>query len=295
MDPRNVLPPCPLDPLFRAIDITCPTFDVKGVNLVSDRKNLRVLLDFVGESVPLNGYRIDAEYINGTVLFFLGWSGNGYQQSYGYGVSFEREFTTSDPVSLKSGTLQHNRVVHYIFGGLKMLVTYQVDAYKVSKTFLEPPPPPPNAAAPITVMTPTDLHVVPLGTLAAPESIVEIKTLRLAKTNALCCRRVMAQMWFSQTPILIAGYHDGNGRFSEVKEMNVMSSGKLSQWESKNKKYLQRLVKLIQMIAAHMRSSESKQAAIILGRGISGLEVNFYSLVDGYKLELPDDLRKKWE
>jgi hypothetical protein len=68
----------------------------------------------------------------------------------------------------------------------------------------------------------------------------------------------MAQMWFSQLPILVAGWHDGIGRFPVVEKINVMESGVLSNWEVRHREDLQKLLKLVQMIKEHLMTSSIK-------------------------------------
>lgn len=279
-DPRTILPACPLDPLLRAVRITSPDFDLKALDLISDRRNLRALLDFVdGRS---QGERIDAEIIGGTVLFFLGWSGRGYgHSSISYGINFEKRFTSA----LSEGTIQHNRVINYTLGGLKMMVKYQVDACIASEGSTIS-----NTSNLTYSTTPTGLQVIKFGTLVPPETIIEIKTLRSGGRNSPIRPQTMAQLWFSKTPIVFAGYHDGTGHFSSVEEINVESAGLLGRWEMKHRASLQKVVKVIELVKAHLLSSPVKRQAIVLTKE----RLQFYSVVDSYELGLPTDLRANW-
>ena len=112
--------------MLRAVDYTCSELTMKEFDFVTDRKNLRALLDFVQRGGSEAGHRIDVELVGDeTVLFFLGWSGRDYGSARSYGINFERAFTST----LSEGTIQHNRVVTYTLGGLNMMVKYQADAY----------------------------------------------------------------------------------------------------------------------------------------------------------------------
>lgn len=285
IDPRLILPACPFDAMLRAVSIISPSLEMDSFDLLTDRKNLRALLNFVNG--VKQSYRIDAELIRGTLLFYLGWSSYGYSNiPNSYGLSFERAFTTPTP----EGTIQHNRVIAYGFGGLKVMMKYQVDAC------LEASEPGWNAldhhiTTPFT--TPTGLSIFQSGTLVSPDNVVEIKTAR-EQAHSTIVPRTLAQLWFSQTPILITGYHDGNGRFSSMRKTNMLESGLLKKWEVKNTTSLQKVVRLIEMIKDHLVCSPIKQQAIVLESGKMGSTVKFYSL-DGYhQVGLPDDLRQMW-
>lgn len=78
----------------------------------------------------------------------------------------------------------------------------------------------------------------------APDSVLEIKTVRLGQRPLK--PQTMAQMWFSRTLILVAGWHDGEGQFSAVEKRNVMESGALNDWEVKHKEGLQKMLKLVE-------------------------------------------------
>ncbi|BAE59664.1 unnamed protein product [Aspergillus oryzae RIB40] len=53
MDPnRHVFPKCSLEPLFRALSLTQPNMKLNDIDLVTDRRNLRLLLGFVSTRQP---------------------------------------------------------------------------------------------------------------------------------------------------------------------------------------------------------------------------------------------------
>ncbi|KAG5642925.1 hypothetical protein DXG03_001876 [Asterophora parasitica] len=287
-DPRNVLSSCPLDALLRALKITSPDLSLDQFDLVTDRKNLRALLSFFR---PQNqeSHRIDAELFQGTLLFYLGWSAWGYSdpQWNTYGVNFERRFTSP----LSNGAIQHNRVIAYGFGGLNVMVKYQVDACLPASWKASPMVAVHEHSTP-AFTTPTGLHVIQSGRKVSSEKIVEIKTCRPNRKGLhWISPRSLPQLWFSQTPLLITGYHDGAGRFSSIMGINVMQSGALKQWEGEHTLALQKVVRLIEMIKEHLTRSPIKRQAIVLEKG--GF-VKFYSLDGVYDTGLPADLRQVW-
>lgn len=48
-------PESPLEPLFRALYITNPSFDIRSIDVVTDRNNIRKLLSFIDPSSTTNG------------------------------------------------------------------------------------------------------------------------------------------------------------------------------------------------------------------------------------------------
>ncbi|KAG6918835.1 hypothetical protein DXG01_011240 [Tephrocybe rancida] len=283
VDPRTTLASCPFDAMFRAIDLTSPDLDLHHFDVISDRKNLRALFNFFKDKNQ-QPHRIDAEIIDDTILFHLGWSQWGYSSSptrLSYGMNFERQFTSS----LAEGVTQHNRVIAYGFGGLKVMVKYQVDACLGTSTPIAP-----QTMHVRAFTTPTGLNVVPSGTMVSPESVVEIKTLR--KGYGPFHPRTMEQLWFSQTPILMTGYHDGHGRFSSV-EQTVMPDA-LKLWEQKNTTTLQKVIRVLEMIKEHLSQSSTKKQAIVLDNKGQFADVKFFNLVDEREGALPEDLRQMW-
>ena len=125
-------PQYPLEPIFRAMDITDPQYDIRETHVVTDRNNIRKLLAFIDPNTTTNGqkaFTFNVEMIKDTALFqreeakstgFI-----GPREHQGFGHNFEKAFT----VSKVKGSTGHHRVVSYFFGGLKCLVRYEVDGY----------------------------------------------------------------------------------------------------------------------------------------------------------------------
>jgi len=283
IDPRTILPDCPLEPMLRAIQITSPDLAIRDYDLITDRKNFRALFKFFTSG--LGPHRIDAEIVGHTLLFYLGWAakGYGYRES-SYGASFGESFTGP----LSEGTIHHRRVISYTFGGLKTLVKYQVDAC-INTTESDAVP---TTFAP-TLISPSGLQIMEHGTMIPPEHVIEIKTLRegYLPTNP----RTMAQSWFTHIPVIMTGYHDRRGCFTSVEKIDLLERGAHGSWEILNKAILQKVVRVIEMIKEHMASSTCKRQAIILqsrGSGQHGV-LKFYELKSDVT-SLPNDLRKIW-
>jgi hypothetical protein len=204
----------------------------------------------------------------------------------GYGVGFENRFTK--PLKCAKGSIRHNRVASYTIGGINMVVRFEVDGC-ISSTRVTPGPGVGRPAGEST--TPTGFKVVCRGLLAAEQSIIELKTGSLAGSN-MRAAKFMAQLWFSRTPILIRGYHQGEGTFSKVVESNVEE--KMREWEEGNREKLQRFVEVLQIIMRVLKGMEIKKCAVILRKGQEDLEI--YALDERkYKFGVPADIRARWD
>ncbi|KAF8252498.1 hypothetical protein K440DRAFT_633807 [Wilcoxina mikolae CBS 423.85] len=284
IDPvRLIFPSCPLEPVFRALSTHCAssTFSLPSTNLITDRRNLRRLLNFAGDSRAQ--FRIDTEVVGETVMFSV-WTEVTYQPAGGYGLGFEEAFTTK-PGYVKE-SIRHNRVVGYTLGGVRMVVRFEVDGCAAP------------AGAQIqggggTTTTPTGYTVVNRGVLAAEEGIMELKTGKVDGSNIKGTLKHMGQLWFSRTPIFVRGYHEGEGTFSKVEEENV--EGYLKEWEETNKERLQRFVKLLRMIWEILVDAEAKKCALILRKGSEELEIYELDEAKYGRFGVPEDIRARWD
>ncbi|KAF8253318.1 hypothetical protein K440DRAFT_679235 [Wilcoxina mikolae CBS 423.85] len=248
----------PLEPLFRAVYTSNPGFDFSKIDLITDRNNLRKLLNFVTGNPK--AFRIEVERVGGTTLFtrceektsehiFPG-------EFRGFGHQFEENYTKWPPGTEHS--TGHHRIVRYKFGGLRCLVRFEVDA---------------------------SLHGFVLN-LVSQGSIAEIKT--RAAHRQLDMSEVLPQLWFSHTATLVVGYHRG-GRFDDVKQLQM--DHELEDWEGKNIRNLERLAQLLNNILDAANSAQGGKCSIVY-RGDTKLDI---VEVSAEKYTLPKDIRDKLE
>lgn len=283
MDPnRHVFPKCPLEPLFRALSLTQPGMKMNDIDLVTDRRNLRVLLGFV--SGKKSSFRIDVEVVNDTVLFYC-WTPkaltyiNGFA---GYGHEFEKA-STCRPRGVKD-SMTHNRAIRYMFGDVKIILRYEVDGCTGFDDDIRRGMPTPRSNK-----TPTGYTVLRWGHLVAPSRIIEIKTGAVGKN--LDVSKNTEQLWFSQTPILCAGHYDETGTFTSITKRNIMRMGKLGEWEESHQEQLKKLAALLRVIVELARTATWKKCALVSSQGT----LKIFSMVDQNEKGLPVDLQSMWE
>lgn len=284
-------PRSPLEPLFRALAIENPEYDIGDVDLVTDRNNIRKLLRFV-QGPSNKAFKIKVEIAGDKTALFTRVEKRTKQtisEVQGYGHNFEKACT-----KIPTGSTAHHRIVGYTFGGLKCIVRHETDGYvdgkspheltddvsdvlkglsisKVGSTI--------NQHRPGAVIVETD------GKAVDPSSTLEIKT-RVAHRR-LKMAEVTPQLWISQTPNLVVGYHR-DGVFDHVQPRDMREE--LRRWESANQSNLCKLAALLTKIIKVVKFSENG-AALVQSDGLSKLSI----VAGNGKRALPDDLYGKWE
>ena len=298
-------PDSPLEPLFRALYITKPSFDIRSIDVVTDRNNIRKLLSFINPGSSQRGletFTINVEIAKKTAIFSRVETAThefiGPHEFKGFGHQFEKAYTT-DQVS---GSTGHHRIVSYRFSDLNFIVRHETDGYVDAGTkvpssnskeqesdslssllgtlSLSPTNRPPN-----TTLTGSKLTVKEEGQLVPLESTLEIKT--RVSHKPLDIQEVAPQLWVSQTFKLVRAYHY-KGTFQKPKVEDVAAS--IKRWEERNQTDLRKLAALISKILNVVKGCG--------GNAIVKYDVNkdklVVSKVDGKRM-LPMDLYSKWD
>ncbi|KAK1835687.1 hypothetical protein QBC39DRAFT_274801 [Podospora conica] len=283
-------PSSPLEPLFRAALAQDPAFSLAGVDLVTDRGNIRKLLRFVQGS-SAQDFRILVEVVGDggggctALLTRVEEKNTDVIQGFkGFGRSFEKAWTAQ-----RAGAAGYHRVVGYRFGGLGVVVRFETDGYVAGDD---------DVAALVEGMggvaissdgekMASGLTVVhSKGRGDVPwESTLEIKT--RAASKVLDMGDVMPQLWVSQTPRLAVGYYTKGGVFGNVKVKDM--TDEIVFWEAASQGDLGKLADLLGRIISAVRTSEAGRGVVEYSGG-SNLRV----VVGDGKPALPDDLYRKW-
>ncbi|SPO06075.1 uncharacterized protein DNG_08764 [Cephalotrichum gorgonifer] len=314
-------PDSPLEPLFRALYVSDPSFDIRSTDIVSDRNNIRKLLSFVNPGSSRNGredFTINLEVVENTVIFCRAETKThefiAPHEFRGYGHEFEKAYTT-DKIQDSTG---HHRIISYRFGGLNLIIRHETDGYIGEKVA------PSNGLSEGKVIPSDDLasgKVVPSdgdslssavtslslsdGSSTPPgpgpkldvekrgqeiplESTLEIKT--RVHYKPIPFADVATQLWVSQTPNLVRAYHH-NGVFKTPEVEDV--TAEIKKWENHNQAHLRKLAGLISNILGVMKESgRSGNATCVLVYDASRDRLVVWK-VDKRKM-LPEDLYSKW-
>ena len=292
-------PASPLESLFRSLYLKHPSFDIRSIDVVTDRNNIRKLLSFIdprSSRNQLEDFTINVEVTKNTALFCREEEKTmeyiGPHQFRGFGHEFEKAYT----VTKIRGSTGHHRVISYRFSDLNFVVRYETDGYVDinTKTSLGAQDDLSStldalSLSPVT----THLKIVPSeskmtikkeGQEVPLESILEIKT--RVSHKPINFEEIASQLWVSQTHKLVRAYHQ-NGIFQNPVVEDI--SATIKSWEARKQDDLRKLAGLIKII-------------IDLVRDGGGNAVVKYNAVKDklliFKVErkemLPKDLYSKW-
>jgi len=300
-------PDSPLEPLFRALYIAHPSYDIRSTDVVTDRNNIRKLLSFISSRTTRNeieSFTISIEVVKNTAILCREETAThefiGPHEFRGFGHEFEKAYTTCQI----RGSTGHHRIISYRFGGLNFIVRHETDGYVDAGTKI----PSANrhnikehgidslsgALESLSLSWPNNsandctsskLIVKEEGQVVPLESTLEIKTRVFHKP--LTVQELAPQLWVSQTPQLVRAYHR-KGTFERPDVEDV--AGEIKSWEERNQSDLKKLTALIQKI-------------IKVVKGYGGNAVLKYDAmgdklvvckVDGRNM-LPKDLYSKWD
>ena len=298
-------PDSPLEPLFRALYIAKPSFDIRSVDVVTDRNNIRKLLSFINPGSTRNGletFTINVEVAKNTAIFSRAETATheyiGPHEFRGFGHEFEKVYTTNQI----SGSTGHHRIVSYRFSDLAFVVRHETDGYVDAGTKLPSSNSKQLESDSLSSMlgslslSPTDspadttptgskLTVKEQGQLIPLESTLEIKT--RVSHKPLEIQEVAPQLWVSQTFKLVRAYHH-KGTFQRPEVEDVAAP--IKRWEERNQKDLRKLAALITKILNVVKGCG--------GNAVIKYDVKedklIISKVDGKRM-LPKDLYSKWD
>jgi hypothetical protein len=117
--------------------IANPSFDIRLIDVVTDRNNIRKLLSFINPRSSRNGlekFTINIEVTKATAIFYRDETTTHEfirpHEFKGFGHKFEKAYTTSQI----SGSTGHHRIISYHFGDLNFIVRYETDGYVDANT-----------------------------------------------------------------------------------------------------------------------------------------------------------------
>ena len=297
-------PDSPLEPLFRALYIANPSFDIRSIDVVTDRNNVRKLLSFIDPGSSRNGletFTINVEVVKNTAIFSRTETAThefiAPHEFKGFGHEFKKAYTTNQI----SGSTGHHRIISYRFGDLSFVVRYETDAYVDDgrSHYASASKEPENhslssmlgslslsSTKSPSIATPTGskLTIKREGQVVPLESNLEIKT-RVAH-KPLDMREVASQLWISQTFKLVRAYHQ-KGMFQRPNVEDVAAV--IKKWEENNQTQLRKLAVLLKKILSAVKRSDGT-AVVKYDLMKDKLIV---SKVERKKM-LPEELYSKW-
>ncbi|KAF8417943.1 hypothetical protein EV426DRAFT_720895 [Tirmania nivea] len=315
-------PTFPLEPMLQAVLTSNPSFDFNKIDIVTDRSNLRRLLQFASGKSHQD-FEIAVEAVNKTVLFTRlekhPRSYNSPRQTSVYGFQFEKVFTKA-PAAVK-GSTGHYRIVNYTIGGLNVLLLFEVDGAlphsadpnsahaglqaQIPANVLSTPNVPQAKGEPFQGQVQglggasavilgqqtagrTNLVIVKGGQLFHEQQVVELKTRAYKTDHGLQLQQYMPQLWFANVRHLVLGVHK-EGTFSNVKTHTVNDAAIIA-WQETHKEELGKLVDLLRKITTTAKGT-TERTGVRCVKGKLIMET-FHGQSNLGKLS--EDLRQKW-
>ncbi|KAF8313260.1 hypothetical protein DL93DRAFT_2167965 [Clavulina sp. PMI_390] len=223
----------PLIPLVESVRFLNPSFDFSMIDIVTNRNNLRKLLEWIQGSK--DEFRINIQRAgNGTVLFTRWEDQVSMRAAAGYGFEFKKDMT--DPSDRRPPD-HHHRTIAYDFAGLRMLVRSKIDAYmtdedeesvrnlasimgSLSLDQSSSLPPTPDH----DFVTSSGIEISPSSTFIPQSQIVEFAS-RLSKAKGeFNWAKKYPQVYLSAIPTFMIGYHN-DGIFHSVEKFDVTDAG----------------------------------------------------------------------
>jgi hypothetical protein len=298
-------PESPLEPLFRALYLSDPTYDIRAIDIVSDRNNIRKLLSFINPSSTRNGlepFTIGVEVTGNIAVFCREETATTDFIAPHEFKGFGHEFEKANTVSQIEGSTGHHRIISYRFGDLSFIVRYEADGYVTTPTkgssststeqennnlsnLLESLSLTSTILPPKQKPTSSKLTIREGGKTTPLSSTLEIKT-RISH-RPLPFPEIAPQLWLSQTTKLVRAYHTkGVFQIPEVEDVG----GQIWSWEEGHREDLGRLAGLIKRIVELSKGCGGR-ATLRYDERNDRLTVR---KAEGRRM-LPADLYSKWE
>lgn len=262
-------PRTPYDPLFSALAIMNPTYKLNDIDVLADRNNLRVLLEFCQGKA--NGpFRLDIYSIFSTLVIVRNektWWKHADGKNSGYGGNFERFFTR--PAKGMEDATSHYRAIRYNMGPLNVVCRFEADAYDDGAAADDLTAPESAAVSGGPTERPRftfnlPMRVLQKGHIIPTAQMVELKTKSWRPEDSSLVR-CEDQLWFGRTKLLYTGlYTVGKGVVKWIKYEDA--TPRVKKWENNNQDGLRRLVSLLTQLKAHMKRLNRPNHAVVLVR-----------------------------
>ncbi|RMZ91686.1 hypothetical protein DV736_g1111, partial [Chaetothyriales sp. CBS 134916] len=302
-------PAYPMEAAIRAVLKQNPEFPAKDIDIITCSSALGNLSRFA-RGVEKE-FRIILASV-GTTVFFVRRESSPttlIPNVRGYGHTFPEEYTTWEKDVKNS--VSHQRIIQYRFGGLHLLVRFEVDGYQRQEDGTSNVPLEPNSliddasinssfatlgTTSIGRTKPTGqgrIQIKEGGHPISHQRIFDIKTRSAFDFQTRTIKKeidltdLIPRLWVSQIPTLVVAYHD-RGLFEDIRIQDMRKD--VEKWERENAENLGRLASLLHELAEIARSSRT---GLEICRSESGpLEIRRLAN-DGVEA-LPSQLRDMW-
>ncbi|KAF2125278.1 hypothetical protein P153DRAFT_299913 [Dothidotthia symphoricarpi CBS 119687] len=261
----------PYSPMFHALGAMNPDCQFMDVDVLADRNNLRVLLEFVQGKV--NGpFRLDLFLVYNTLIIVRKEAGGYWKLSDGksYGSNFERFFTR--PAEGMEDATSHYRAIRYKMGPLNVVVRFEADAYDDGASDeLTPSEAVAVSGGPAEkphLMYRAPIRVLQKGHIVPTAQMAELKT-QVRKPEGQPHVACMDQLWFGRTSILFTGrYEAGTGKVLRIIREDAQE--RIKKWEDNQQEGLRKLAGLLSRLRGLLKQQQGPLRSAVLVREDKG-------------------------
>jgi hypothetical protein len=280
--------------MFQALSLMNPDYQFMDVDVLADRNNLRVLLEFV--SGKANGpFRLDLYTIFNTLVIVRNeskwWK---YSDGKSYGINFERNFTR--PEDGMEDATSHYRAIRFPMGPLSVVVRFEADAYDdgVASDHLtqsEVQAVSGGLAARPVFKFGSPIRVLQKGHIVPTAQMVELKTQSFREEyRAVACQD---QLWFGRTKLLYTGpYGPGDGIVKSVRLEDA--TARVKRWEENQQENLRKLVGLLDLLRQTLKRNRSPNSGLVLVREEKAGPVTIRSMEANSRAVGRDAFQRHW-
>lgn len=299
-------PKHPYETAVRAVFTMHPQLPTSKINVVACGSTLGNLLRFA-RGIKMS-FRFDAEFIGDSVFFIRKENSpkEVIEGLYGYGHAFPNAYTNWEKDV--RGSVSHQRIIQYSFGGLNFLVRSESDGYLPKSPHGESPASAKVGSTPAENESDTDISTLLSASSLVPteptfddhievrhggrkvpqDAIFDVKT-RSIRNLIDMPGEILPRLWVNQTPNFILGYHT-RGHFEDVRVQDIRQD--IRDWEKDNEHYLGYFNSLVHCIVNIARNTGSGYGLEVSRKEDGPIQVR--RLLDTDWHALPSDLRQKW-
>lgn len=285
----------PYAPMFHALSVMNPSYQLNDVDVLADRNNLRVLLEFCqGKS---NGpFRLNVFCVLNTLVIVRKES-KWWKACDGvsYGWNFEKHFTR--PLEGLEDATSHYRAIRYPLGPLNVVVRFEADAFDdgiASDILTESET---DAVSGTSTGRPTfnfksRIRVLQKGHIIPSTQMVELKT---QKYDPKTVHKVLCQdqLWFGRTSLLFTGRYQGDtGVINRVSY--EVATDRIKIWEERYQESLRKLPALLMYLRDVLKKQPGPNRAVVLLREDKGGPLSIRSMEGLNQAISRDHFMKHW-
>lgn len=288
-------PSYPTEPALRSILALQPGFDLQSVDVVGCGSTIGNLLRFAGSKTK--PFRFDIDVVGDTVFFVRRENSptEVIKDVRGYGHTFPENYTSWEAET--RGSISHQRIIQYEFGGLRFLVRSETDGYirDPNSATIKTSADQSSLEEVLTTMAMADstpspgqkLQLKSQGRIIPQEQIFDIKT--RAQQNIFDMEEILPRLWVNQTSKFLLAYHRygmfDNPEVDDVRQLVL-------NWQKVNSGLLGRFHAVIKRIVDVVRDSEEQQVeASWDGQG----PLLITKQIGEGRRALPSELHHHWE